>query len=113
MNNQKISFSPTFMTAIRMNYVSAANDIDNIINELKKVTSSFQSNYTGMADDIISEGFPKITEHLDLLKDCCSKTADYVYYSWQTMDDTDRAGAAAMAGVAAGAAIGAGVGGAK
>jgi len=83
MGGELIRVEQSLLKGIENNYKNCAKIIGEITKEINRVNSVYESHYKGKASNAISDGFPEILKHLNLLKDCYSKTAEYVNYTYE------------------------------
>ena len=91
MSANLIRIEYSTMKGIETSYKNASKITNEIMKELNKIKSLYESHYKGKASDAISDGLPETLAHLKLLMDCYSKTAEYVNYTYEFSAQSDKA----------------------
>jgi len=86
----KLIYNTELMDSITENYNQCVARLDETILLLAETHTKLNDNYEGQAKQEIAVAvFSKITEHLELLKDCCNSAGAYVAYTKNSMLELD------------------------
>ena len=86
---KKYTYNPEHMTAIAEQFGDCAKILEEAIEQNEAAKINYEENYEGQAEEITTDTFGKIEEHLKLLVQCCQTTEAYVRDCLTSMQEAD------------------------
>jgi uncharacterized protein YukE len=89
MSVSEILINYFHLSEIARKFDSCSTDIEDTVKELEKLGSHITDNYTGQANNIVTDIITKLREHLQLLQSCHTNAEKFVEYTRKKMNYWD------------------------